>query len=176
MALLEAIRRFIWLAAVILGLMFIGAGAYMVSEGLSAKNDVRDTLVAEQVTTAKDASIPNVPVDDSATALSQANIIREHSLTTTGGKTYAQLPRDDPNRAVYLDGVTLRTALTQAYMGFKVADLVMGVGVIVLVVGATNVFLLAPVLFWARGGAPQEERLAARKPTPPRHEPAPFGP
>src|SRR3989304_6920276 len=72
MAPLAIIRRFMWLAAVTLGLVFIGAGAYMVSEGLSAKDQVHDTLVAERITTAEDASIPNAAVEDAATGEGQA--------------------------------------------------------------------------------------------------------
>ena len=62
-------------------------------------------------------------------------------MTMTGGKTYAELARDDPLRATYLQSVTLRTALMESYLAFKVADLVMGVGLIVALLGASQVVL-----------------------------------
>jgi hypothetical protein len=160
MAPLAIIRRFMWLAAVVLGFVFIGAGAYMVSEGLSAKDQVHDTLVAERITTAEDASIPNAAVDDAATAESQANVIKTHTLESTEGKTYAEMDREDPQRALYLNSVSLRTALNLAVMGFRLSDLVIGMGAFIIVVGATNLLLTAPLLYWLREGetAPAAER------------------
>ena len=157
---LAIIRRFMWLGAVVLGFVFIAAGAYMVSEGRSAKDQVYDTLVAERIVTTEDASIPNAAVDDPATAESQANIIRTHTLESTEGKTYAEMDREDPQRALYLNSVSLRTALNLAVMGFRLSDLVIGMGAFIIVVGATNVLLTAPLLYWLREGeaAPAAER------------------
>ena len=156
------VRRLMWMVPIALGVVFIAAGVYMISEGRSAKDEVRQALAAEKVVTAEDAAIPSAPVNDAATAEAQAGIIREHSLKTTGGKTYAELPREDPNRDVYLKGVTLRTALNLAVMGFKVSDLVVGMGAFMIVVGASNVFLLAPLLFWASDAATEAARLRER--------------
>src|SRR3990172_12464478 len=93
MAALATVRRFLWLGAVALGFAFIIAGAYMVSQGLSAKDQVHDTLVAERITTSEDASIPKAPVDDAATAQAQSDIIQAHTLEITEGRPYAQLGR-----------------------------------------------------------------------------------
>ncbi len=158
----STIRRFAWVAPVILGLVFIGAGAYMVSEGLQAKEQVKAELVAEGITTTEDSAIPNAPVNSAATAKAQSDVIKKHTLENTEGKTYAQMDREDPNRDLYLKSVTLRTALNTAVMGFKVSQLVIGLGAMVIVVGATNVFLLAPVMFWVRGAEP--ERRESRRP------------
>ena len=46
-----------------------------------------------------------------------------------------------------------------AVMGFKVAELVIGVGAVIMLVGATSLMLLAPVLYWAR--RPAGERAEA---------------
>ena len=161
MAPLATIRRFMWLGAVVLGFVFIAAGAYMVTQGLSAKDQVHDTLVAERITTSKDAAIPNVAVNDAATAEAQSNVIKKHIMETTGGKTYSEMDREDPLRATYLDSVSLRTALNLAVMGFKVSDLVIGMGAFIIVVGATNLLLTAPLLYWLREG--ETEPAAERK-------------
>lgn len=160
---LALIRRYLWVVPVILGAVFIAAGAYMFSEGRAAKAEVRAALIAEQVTTPEDASIPSALVQDPATAQAQADIILAHSLKSSNGKTYAEMERTDPARATYLNGVTLRTALNLAVMGFKVSDLVMGLGAFVVVVGVTNVALLAPALFWLGAGVQEEARVGARK-------------
>ena len=171
---LNTIRRLFWIIPVLLGIVFIAAGAYMVSEGRSAKDEVRSALVAEQITTSKDASIPSTLVTNVDTAQSQEAIITKHTLGTWG--PYSKLDRADPNRATYIDGVALRTALNLAVMGFKVSDLVIGMGAFLVAVGLTNVFVLAPVVFWLRQPAPTGEKATGRKPvTPPSGLPAPMG-
>lgn len=155
-------RRFLWIVPVILGLVFIGAGAYMIVQGLDAKDDVRTQLAAERILTAEDASIPNAPVDDVATARAQADVIKKHSLESSGGKTYAEMDREDPNRPTYLTGVTLRSALNLAVMGFKVSDLVIGMGAFVIVMGASHVLLLAPLTFWVLRPEPTPPLARAR--------------
>ena len=62
-------------------------------------------------------------------------------LKTTNGKTYAEMDRNDPNRAQYLNSVTLRTALMESYMAFKIAELVQGVGLIVALIGGSQIVL-----------------------------------
>jgi hypothetical protein len=113
----------------------------MVGEARQAQDEVRDTLAAERIVTAEDAEIPLAPVTGPDEAKAQADIIFQHALRITGGKTYAELARDDPNRATYLNSVTLRTALMQAYLAFKVSDLVLGVGIIVALLGLSHVVL-----------------------------------
>src|SRR4051794_8499724 len=97
-----------WLGALVLGVALIGAGAFMVYEGRTAHNQVRDTLADERIVSAEDADIPLVPVTGPAEAKAQADAIKGHMLKTTNGKTYAELDRNDPNRALYLNSITLR--------------------------------------------------------------------
>jgi hypothetical protein len=106
-----------------------------------AHDDVRNALAEERIITAEDAEIPLVAVTGPAEAKAQADAIKAHILKTTGGKTYAEMSRDDPNRATYLNSVTLRTALMESYLAFKVSDLVQGVGVIVALLGLSHVVL-----------------------------------
>lgn len=135
------ITRWAWVGAVAFGLVLIGSGLYMVRESRIAHNDVRDSLAAERIITAEDAEIPLALVDSPAKAKAQADIIQQHTLAITEGKTYAELERNDPRRQTYLQAVTLRTALMESYLAFKVADLVMGVGAIVALLGASHVVL-----------------------------------
>jgi hypothetical protein len=133
----------------LLSLVLIGAGAIMLLQGIDAREQVRMSLEAENITTPDDAAIPNVPVNSAATALAQAEIIQEHTLATTEGQTWADMDREDPMRQFYLSAVTLRTSLMSAYMAFKLADLVIGLGALFLVVGigggiASGLSLRAP--------------------------------
>ena len=138
---MQAFLRWGWIGAIALGIILVGAGIYMVVEGRNAHDDVRDTLADERIDISEDTGLPAGPVDSADEAEAQANVIREHVLETTGGLTYAELARDDPNRDLYLQSVTLRTALLQSYMAFKVSDLVSGVGIIVALLGGSHIAL-----------------------------------
>jgi hypothetical protein len=129
------IARYAWVAVGLLGIVLVASGAYMVLEGRQAHDDVRDTLADERIITSQNAEIPLKPVTGPDEAKAQADVIRQDALKATGGKTYAELDQNDPTRATYLQSVTLRTALMQSYMAFKVADLVVGVGLLVGVLG-----------------------------------------
>ncbi len=138
---MKSLTRWAWIGAVVFGFVLAGGGLFMVREGRAAHRDVRDALSQERVVTSEDADIPLAPVNGPAEAKAQADAIFSHIMRTTGGKTYAEMARDDPNRATYLQAVTLRTALMESYLAFKVADLVVGVGLIVTLLGFSQVVL-----------------------------------
>jgi len=143
----------------VLGLVFLAAGAYTVLRGFDAKNQVRDELVAQRITTPEDASIPNARVDDAATAESMAEIIDVHALEATDGRTYAEMgrfltadgtdtndeaaalkdengrPVANPLRNTAFQASTLRTSLYTSVMAFNVSDLVIGLGLMIGVLG-----------------------------------------
>ena len=123
------------IALLLLGVVFVGAGFYTVYRGFDAKDQVRTELIAQNIVTPEDASIPNAQVDDVATAQSMADIINEHALAATGGKTYSELDRDDPARETAFNAATLRTSLYTSIMAFQVGDLVIGLGLMILVMG-----------------------------------------
>ena len=107
---------------IILGFIFIVAGGatyVMVSQELSRAN----------VTVADDASfLAGDHVDGPFSAYSQAQIIDKHALDSTGGKTYAELDREDPLRAVAMNASFLRASLFTSVVAFGVATMAMGVG------------------------------------------------
>jgi hypothetical protein len=137
----KLLLKWAWLGAIGFGLVLVASGAFMVYQGRVAHNDVRDTLADERIISSEDADIPLAEVDSAAEAKAQAEAIREHALALSGGKTYAEMARDDPNRATYLNSVTLRTALMESYLAFKVGDLVVGVGIIIALMGLSHVAL-----------------------------------
>ena len=146
---MTVIRRFLWIVPVVIGLVFVAAGAYTISEGFGARDLVRAELADEQVKTSDTASIPGAWVTDVTTAEVQAATIKEHTFGQFG--PYSGMERDDPNRATYLDGLTLRNSLNMAVLGFKISELVVGIGALIIGLGVAHIALLAPVLYWGRG-------------------------
>ena len=160
-------RHWFWIAPLVLGVVFIGGGIYMITQGNDAKDEVRSALVAENITSSEDAAIPNVRVDDAATAKAQAEVINKHYLELTDGKTYAELDREDPNRETAFRAASLRTSLNLAVMGLKVSDLVIGLGAFMMAMGATFILFLSPAVYWAaevaREHDAQQRREASRE-------------
>jgi len=71
----------------------IVAGIVMVVGGVWGISFTYKNVAQENITTPADASIPGVLVRGPLTLKSQADIIRTHTLKTTGGKTYSEMPR-----------------------------------------------------------------------------------
>ncbi len=72
--------------AFIVGVILVLGGVWGIA--FTHKNVTREKIV-----TPSDASLPNKPVSGPRTLKSQADIIREHVLKSTGGQTYAEMPR-----------------------------------------------------------------------------------
>ena len=225
MKFLRFARHWIWLAPLALGVAFIAAGGYMVLEGRNAHNDVRDSILQENITVSADApAFGGETVDSAGKADAQADAILHHTLAATGGYLYADMGRfqmpegnyvlpkgtymaadggttqdlalaekddkgnpiitttdealaaknasDQPVRAWTSDktlaatnadgsplenslrttaqtSAFLRTSLGVAVMGFKVSDLVVGLGAFMVLIGATFILVLAPAVYYS---------------------------
>ena len=234
MKLFSLLRHWFWLAPIVLGIAFIGGGLYMVREGRNAQDNVRDSIVQEDITVSADApSFGGETVDSAAKADAQSDVILEHTLAATGGYLYAQIGRyllpegnyvlpsgtfmtpdggttldgalaatddngnpinvtsdetlaarnasDQPIRAwtndsklaatdangrpaenalrnTAKDSAFLRTSLGVAVMGFKISDLVIGMGFFMVAIGGTFVLFLAPAVYYAAELANQRGR------------------
>src|SRR5687767_14282844 len=142
-------RHLPWLGSFVVGLILLAGGGVMIATGLNTRDMIRDELRAEQIRTSTDTPSPGVPVEDAETARMQADAIKQHTLGTWG--PYSELPREDPRRAQFIDGVALRTALNMAVMGFGVTQLVIGAGLLVLLAGLATLFLATPSLYYLAG-------------------------
>ncbi|GEA81013.1 aromatic ring-opening dioxygenase LigA [Cellulomonas uda] len=121
--------RGLGLWVIVFGIIFIVAGA--VTWGAVSTN-----LAAENITVSDDASaFQSQLVDTPWEAWVQADIINHHALDSSGGKTYAELDRDDPVRETMMTASFLRSSLFTSVVAFGVALLVVGVGVALLLVG-----------------------------------------
>lgn len=126
-------------------------GAVMVVSGAVTYSMVNTALADERITVSEDAAnFAGQPVDGPFTAYAEANIIEKHALDATGGKTYAELDREDPLRAVAMNGSFLRASLFTSVVAFGVSVLVMGVGLMFIMAGAA-----------IRGLANKQELVAA---------------
>ncbi len=128
---MKKIRTYAGVAVLIIGVAVIAMGGFFVSQGMAARDEIKASMVEEQVTTK--INDVEVPVNTQETAMNQANLIKSHTLERFG--PWSSMERDDPNRATMLDGLTLRNSLYLGRMGLDVADLVMGLGAIFMLIG-----------------------------------------
>jgi len=221
----KLIRHWIWVAPLIIGVVFVAGGIFLMVEGRAAHNDVRDSIVQESITVSGDAAaFAGEPVDSAAKAQAESDVILMHTLAGNGGYLYAEMGRfllpegnyilpngtymtadggttqnvaqaatddngtpinvttnetlaalnasDQPVRAWTNSGALaatdadgnpvpntlrntaqtsafLRTSLGVAVMGFRVSDLVVGVGAFMLVIGAAFVIFIAPAIYYS---------------------------
>lgn len=87
-------------------------------------------IAQEHIVTPADATIPETPVRGPFTLKAQADIIRHHVLETTGGKTYAEMPREDANRPLWITATTLTTALNLGILTYVFSGLIILLGLI----------------------------------------------
>jgi hypothetical protein len=157
---MTALRTHLWIGAAAVGLAFVALGILFVVMGLDAKATIRAALAEENVTTSSDAVEFGVPagllVRDARTAEAQANVIKMHSIERYG--LYSEMERDDPNRATYVTGLTLRNALNLSVLGFGVADLAIGTGAVILLMGMATLAVGVPALY---GMTEAEESLVS---------------
>ena len=96
---------------------------------------VRDQLVAEKITVADDADfLAGDDVDGPFSAYAQADVINEHALEATNGKTYAELDREDPARQTAMSASFLRASLYTSVVAFGVAAMAVGLGIALILV------------------------------------------
>lgn len=143
------------------GIAVAFAGFGLVGVGLWARREVERTLARERVVSTPDAVPPRTLVTSARAARSLAEVIRRNTLEATGGRTYAETAEfldgdgkttsnkgsalidertgklvENPEHALWLQSMTLQSALMQAYLSARVADLSIGVGAALVGAGA----------------------------------------
>ena len=117
-------------------LILLAAGALMVIGGAVTWTMVSSKLADEQITVADDAKwFAGEQVDGPLTAFSQADIIDHHARAISGGKTYAELAKDDPVRATMMNASFLRASLFTSVLSFGVAAMAIGLGALIALIG-----------------------------------------
>lgn len=120
----------------VLAILLLVAGVVLFAGGATTWGLVQSYLAKESITVSEDAkAFGGKTVDGPLTAYYQADIINTHALEATGGKTYAQMDREDPLRNVAMNASFLRASLFTSVVSFGVAALAMGLGVIFFLLG-----------------------------------------
>ncbi|WP_416954213.1 aromatic ring-opening dioxygenase LigA [Nocardioides sp. T5] len=111
-------------------------GIVMAVAGVVTWIIVSTTLADQRITVSDDASCAaGDGVNGPISAYCQADIIDQHTLEITGGKTYAELDREDPNRAVAMDSAFLQASLFTSVVAFGVAAMAIVVGIVLALIG-----------------------------------------
>lgn len=117
-------------------LLTIIAGIVLMLGGATTWFVVTDQLKAANITVAEDADyFADTPVRGPLTALSQAAIIDKHALAAAGGKTYAELDREDPARVTAMNASFLRASLFTSVVSYGVALFAAGMGLLSVLIG-----------------------------------------
>ena len=143
----------------LVAIVLVGLGVYAVGRGFDARDQIRDQLAANEVTTPAGASIPNTRVDDAATALSLAQFVDGAMREATDGRRYDQIgryltttgaetndpgkaaigtdgqPVENPLRAAAFEVSTATNGLYTSVMAFHIGELAIGLGIVLLVLG-----------------------------------------
>ncbi len=125
------------------GLVVILAGVVFAVAGVVTWFVVADQLGAENITVSEDADfMAGSDVTGPFAAYAQAQVINPHALEETGGKTYAELDRDDPARQTAMQASFLRSSLFTSVVAFGVAAMAVVLGIVLTLIGFA---LRAPV-------------------------------
>lgn len=120
----------------VVGILGILGGIALIVVGIVVWVMVSSQLRAENIVVPDDAAaFQGQVVAGPFTAFVQADIIQHHALEASGGKTYAELDREDPVRATMMNASFLRASLFTSVVSFGVAAFAMGIGVLSVLFG-----------------------------------------
>jgi len=112
------------------------AGAILAVAGVVTWVTVQQNLADERITVSEDSPrFANDTVDGPLTAFQEAQMIEKHYLEATGGKTYAELDREDPVRETAMTASFLRASLFTSVVAFGVAAMAFGLGITLIIAG-----------------------------------------
>lgn len=118
-----------------ISIVLMVVGAVMIVAGATTYVMVSNTLANERIVVSDDACLGGSEVTGPFSAYCEAMIIETHALEATGGKTYAELDREDPLRGVAMNGSFLRASLFTSVVAFGVSTLVVGMGLMMILIG-----------------------------------------
>lgn len=114
----------------------IVGGVVLILGGLATWIFVSNTLGDQNITVSDDAAcLAGDEVDGPFSAWCEALIIDEHARNATGGKTYAELDRDDPLRPVAMNAAFLQSSLYTSVVAFGVAGMAILMGLVFILLG-----------------------------------------
>ncbi len=119
-----------------IALVMIIAGAIFTVGGVVAYFAVQQTLADQKIVVADDADMfAGKDVNGPFTAYAQAMVIGKHAKEIGKGKTYAELPQDDPNRDTVMTASFLQASLFTSVVAFGVAAMAAVIGILLILLG-----------------------------------------
>ena len=123
--------RVVGIIVAVLGIVFLVAG-------VATYAIVSSTLADEKITVSDDADrFAGQDVTGPFTAYAQADVIAKHAEEIGGGKTYAEIPSDDPARDKVMTADFLQASLYTSVVAFGVCALIIALGIMFFFVGLT---------------------------------------
>ena len=120
----------------LLGLLVILAGVVFAVAGVATYAMVSSKLSDQRITVSSDAShFAGQQVTQPWQAYAQADVIAKHANEIAGGKTYAELPQDDPNRDTVMTASFLQASLFTSVVAFGVAVVAFVMGILLVLIG-----------------------------------------
>jgi predicted PurR-regulated permease PerM len=111
-------------------------GVLAVILGVTVYLMVHFELADQKITVSEDAPfLAGDEVDGPFSAYAEAMAINEHALDAGGGRTYAEIPSDDPARQTVMTADFLQASLFTSVVAFGVAALVTALGVVMILLG-----------------------------------------
>lgn len=135
----NSITTFLTALVGIIGLVMVVGGG--VAWSLASNQLADQNMTVAEYSEEKSGKYAGEVVDGPVTAGAQADVIGTHALAATGGKTYAEMDREDPVRATAMDGALLRSALFTSVLAFGVSFMAGGVGLALMLLAATLLFV-----------------------------------
>ncbi len=131
----------------IAAIIMIVAGGIMIVAGGFTYYQVGQELADENIVVSDDAeNFAGEDVTGPLTAYAEAEVIKKHTEELAGGKTYAELDREDPVRETVMDSSFLRASLFTSVVAFGVAFLVIGLGVLFIILGIAMLAIIKQLL------------------------------
>ena len=119
-----------------IGIITMVVGVIFAVAGVTTYILVANELAAENIKVSDDAAyFAGQSVNSPWTAYSEAETISKHALEATGGKTYAELDREDPARQTAMQASFLRASLFTSVVAFGVAALATVLGIMLVLIG-----------------------------------------
>ena len=144
-------------------ILAILAGIVLAAGGIWGIYFTYKNVANEKIVTPQDSAIPGKPVRGPLTLKAQADIIREHTLQSTEGKTFSEMPRQIPKlddsgnpvldgegksvmtantaRDIWITATTLITALHLGILTYVFSGMILLFGFISIWTGAVFWFL-----------------------------------
>jgi hypothetical protein len=118
------------------GITAIVVGIIMAVAGMVTWVVIGNTLSDQKIVVSADADcLAGDDVNGPFSAYCQAMVINKHTMGITGGKTYAELAKDDPNRATAMDSAFLQASLFTSVVAFGIAAMAFVLGIVVTLIG-----------------------------------------